>query len=332
MMAMPSPFSGTGSARMQIEAGLIETAHLGEKRGRGFAQIAGRAEDFDVLEIMSVGSCRHASSPIFRAELSPFARTSSGSGVKTQRRARRVVALELAGRFDRFAAGSLRSAALRGTRPFPTPAGGAAGVDAELRPNLRQILRRDRSRAQQSQTFRRPPPRSSIRAVLGRAAIDDERDAPAEFALHMRRGRRADAAEAIRARRGERFAESARAPRGRPDARSSAPRRSSSPAVTRSGTIVAARQHERERAGPESRDQRLDERAALAPGSSRMPFEPVAIRQMDDERIEKWPLLRLENLRHGIRSQRIGGEPVDRLRRQRDGFARGERSSHREPR
>jgi len=43
--------------------------------------------------------------------------------------------------------------------------------------------------------------------VRGRPAIDDQRDAPDEFVQHVRRGRRADPAEAIRAGCRQRFSE-----------------------------------------------------------------------------------------------------------------------------
>ncbi len=97
-----------------------------------------------------------------------------------------------------------------------------AGV-AQVLKNAAEILRRHRPRAQQSQFPALDLDDGGFDAVLGRAAVDDERDAPVEFAAHVLRRGRADAPEAVRAGCGQRVTEMLPpTPRGRPDARSSA--------------------------------------------------------------------------------------------------------------
>ena len=61
------------------------------------------------------------------------------------------------------------------------------------------------------------------------------------------------------------------------------------------GNDFSPRQDKRERSGPELRDQFLDQIARIIVDSGD-PFEPFAIGQMNDQRIEARSLLRFENL------------------------------------
>ena len=55
-------------------------------------------------------------------------------------------------------------------------------------------------------------------------------------------------------------------------------------------------------------------------------IEILLVRQVHDERIETGTLLRLEDLRHRARVQRIRSQAIDRLGRQRDHLARREQA------
>ena len=50
-------------------------------------------------------------------------------------------------------------------------------------------------------------------------------------------------------------------------------------------------------------------------------FQPFAIRQMNDQRIEAWSVFGFKDFCNTNCIQRVGGEAINRLRRQRDDFA-----------
>ena len=50
-------------------------------------------------------------------------------------------------------------------------------------------------------------------------------------------------------------------------------------------------------------------------------FQPIAIRQMNNQRIETWALFRFKDFCDRYGFERVGGEPVNRFRRQRDDLA-----------
>ena len=76
-----------------------------------------------------------------------------------------------------------------------------------------------------------------------------------------------------------------------------------------SGSSGRLPQHERERPGPEARGERAcGRRHATATQSSE-----AAVGQVDDQRVERRPRLRLEDARDRARVEGVGAEPVDGL-------------------
>ena len=159
-------------------------------------------------------------------------------------------------------------------------------------------------------------------AVFSRATINNERDASRQFLHHMTRRGRADTSEAIGARRRERLAEGAHhlcekriraySNRNRFKARGH-DRRHDFP----------ARENNCQRAGPEFRDQTLDQRPFFFI-DHRHPFQPRQLWQVDDQRIEMRALFCLENLYHRFGGKGVRRQAVDRLGRQGDDFARSQ--------
>src|SRR5215212_1665012 len=98
--------------------------------------------------------------------------------------------------------------------------------------------------------------------MLRRSSVDDQRDAPVQFAAHVGCGRRADATEAIGARRGERFSEM-RTYFLEDGMRAHPHRDGLQTGRDEIGYDRAAGKDERERAGPELRDESFDKRTAF---------------------------------------------------------------------
>src|SRR5205814_541862 len=90
------------------------------------------------------------------------------------------------------------------------------------------------------------------------------------------------------------------------------------------GNNFPPRQDKGKRSGPELRDQFLNQTARFIadPGNA---FEPFAIWQMNDKRVEARALLRLENFRDGFTRERIGCEAINGFRRQCDDIAASQR-------
>ena len=150
--------------------------------------------------------------------------------------------------------------------------------------------------------------------------VEQQRDPVAKLIRHMLGARRGKLAGEIGGRRGKRAAE------GRDHF-----------------VRHATRRAERDRRKP-GRHQRMhrrlwrkrqDQRQRSRPESLRQQFRagvecPVAPRHRDfgyvaNQRVEARAALGLENARHRFAIRSVGGEPVDRLRRQRDQFSRAQR-------
>src|SRR5262249_56218987 len=80
------------------------------------------------------------------------------------------------------------------------------------------------------------------------------------------------------------------------------------------------RQNHRERPGPKFVGQVADQ-LSIARWHLRNSVEPLAIRKVNDKRIEAWPIFRFENFRNGYRVERASSESVNSFRRQPDKVA-----------
>ena len=211
------------------------------------------------------------------------------------RRARRVVALQQAGGTRRGAADVAASAvAVRRARGRCPRALMAPGRSTTGAPRLRSTMVDSRP------TRHGPPSR-----ISGTASPNSARTCAAVVGLMWPK----------------RLADGAAMPL--PNARSrasasgwSGTRRAtvSCPPVTALGTRGAARQDQRQRAGPEGRGERPRGRPARRPPSRRA---ARLGRQVDDQRVLGRPALEGKDARHGGRVQRIGAQAVDGLGGQR---------------
>ena len=146
-----------------------------------------------------------------------------------------------------------------------------------------------------------------LEPVLARSAIDDERDATAEFLRTLRARRRADASKAVRTRRGERTAQALnhRAEnrmRAHPHRDRVQPRRHHVRHDSRRGSTSVS--------GPgQKRSINRRHQWRDSPPDRRQLLQPCALRQMHDQRVEKRPLLRLENLHHRLGASASAASP-----------------------
>ena len=148
--------------------------------------------------------------------------------------------------------------------------------------------------------------------ALGRSAVEDQRDSPAEAPQHMLGAGRADRAAGIGRRRGQRPADGAqqglhRRMRRHTQADRSAARRSRG----RQCAHLPQRNDQRQRAGP-----MLARPAPARFVRTRRSARPPQVGDMDDQRVEARPALGFVDARYGFRVGRVGGEPVDGLGRQ----------------
>ena len=123
----------------------------------------------------------------------------------------------------------------------------------------------------------------------------------------MLRGRRADSAKSIGAWRSQRTAE---CPNDFGENRMRADSDSDRFETSRDNVGNDFRRGRTSVNGPGQNRSISFEITSQIPGSDLCdPFEPFAIRQMNDQRIEARSLLRLENLRHGIASRASAASP-----------------------
>jgi len=135
----------------------------------------------------------------------------------------------------------------------------------------------------------------------------------------MLRHRGAHATESIGARRSQRSSKCAN------DLREHGMRADSNRdrVQTRSHNVwnnLTPRQNDGEGPWPKTIGKFLDQLSAFAPDFSRA-VEPLAIWQMNNERIEAGPVFRFKNFRDRDRIERISRETVNCFRRKRDKFA-----------
>jgi len=140
--------------------------------------------------------------------------------------------------------------------------------------------------------------------VGGCAGINNQRYATVELIENVLRGRGTDLTETIRARRGHRPAKRSN-DFGKNRMRTDSNGDCVQTGGDNFGNDRAFRQNDRERARPESLRQFQNDSSILsATGRTRCgerrkidnPFEPIVIRQMDNQRIEARPFLCFENL------------------------------------
>ena len=149
--------------------------------------------------------------------------------------------------------------------------------------------------------------------------IDNEWDAAAEFLHHGRGGGGRNAAKAVGAGRGNGAAELfANGPENRVGALANGD--SGQPAGDEIGHVGMLRQNKRQRPGPEGVGEFVD-RFRDVLGHDGHVFEVAARGDVDDERIERWPLLGGKNLSHSIGVEGICGQAVNGFGRQGDDFA-----------
>ena len=152
------------------------------------------------------------------------------------------------------------------------------------------------------------------------AAVEHGGDAAAEAVEDVGGRGGADPAGEVGRRRGERAAEA-----GEEALRQRVPRHPQRHAGEAGGGALgetgvgAARQHQRQRAGPEAGGQRAglgrEDGEALGGGE---------VGDVDDERVERGPPLGGEDAGHGAVAQRVGAEAVDGLGRKGDELARAQ--------
>src|SRR5436305_1407000 len=100
----------------------------------------------------------------------------------------------------------------------------------------------------------------------------------------------------------------------------SSPRPGTQPRRNNVRNALALWQNYRKRAGPKFVGQ-LGDQLSIARWHIHNSPEPIAIRQMNNERIEARPFLRFKNFRDGNQVERLSGESVNSFRGQRDKFA-----------
>ena len=166
--------------------------------------------------------------------------------------------------------------------------------------------------------FRRSDGR--FQTFAGGAFIQHHAHLAIQAGEHMFRARRADAAAAIGRRRGEGATALAdqRAHRGM-RRQAQRDRRQSCGHEMRQAALRFHRQDQRQRAGPKLFCEHLCNWREM-----RQRVRHVAIRDMDDERVEARPALGAVNGRHRMIVGRIGRQPIDGFGRNGDGFARAD--------
>ena len=189
----------------------------------------------------------------------------------------------------------------------------------DLRTEVRQFFARDWAAPQDLDLTAADRDDGRFNSVSRRASIDNQRNATVKFIENMLRGRGTDATEAICARRGERFAKLAN-DLGKDRMRADSNRNRVQTRGHNFRDDFATRQDNRKRSGPKAISQLEDQFSSFAAKIDNF-LEPIAPRQMYDERIKAWSLLRFEDFRNGDRIKRIGREPVNGFRRQRNDLA-----------
>ena len=150
--------------------------------------------------------------------------------------------------------------------------------------------------------------------------VEHQRDAVAELLDDMLGAGRAEPAGAVGRGRGERAAERLDHRVRRPARRAERDRRKPGNRQRMDRRIGRERHHERQRTGPEFLRQPLGASIDLAVAPRH-----IDVSHMTDQRVEARPPFGGEDARHRLAVRGIGGEAVDRLRRQRDQLAARQR-------
>ena len=156
-------------------------------------------------------------------------------------------------------------------------------------------------------------------AVLCRSGIDDQWNPSVEFIQHVLRCCRTDASESICTRRSERLIQFTH-DFSKHRMRTESHRHRIQSRRNNVRNDLALWQNYRERPGPKLVGQLADQ-LSIARWHIHNSPEPIAIRQMNNQRIEARPFLRLKNFRDGNRVERVSGESVNSFRGQRDKVA-----------
>jgi len=155
--------------------------------------------------------------------------------------------------------------------------------------------------------------------VRSRTSVDNQRDASTQFIKNVLRGRGADPAKSICARRGDRFPER-RNDFSKNGMRTHSHRDCVEPGDDDFRNNRLSIKHKRERPGPELRNQPFDLRTG-AVVDVRHASQPLFVRKMNNQGIETRAFFRFENLGDCDGIKRVGCESIHCFGRQRDNFA-----------
>src|SRR5215468_8752520 len=193
-----------------------------------------------------------------------------------------------------------------------------AGQAGDFR-ELRQLFVCNRTASQDRDSSILNSDNCRLNAVLCPSGIDDQWDPSVQFIQHMLRCCRTDASEAICARGSERFIQFT-CDFSEHGMYAESHRHSTQSRRNNLRNHLQLRQNHRERPGPKFVGQVADQ-LSIARWHLRNSVEPLAIRKVNDKRIEAWPIFRFENFRNGYRVERASSESVNSFRRQPDKVA-----------